>query len=141
MFLFIRGGHGVVVVWQEKGAQRQTFGSAYLPVVGCLPREGLGVQKVWYVARNPGKTNFFSGTTWDIAGISWGTHFLGFSDFFLTFSGSGVGGSQTPLGRLFGDFSSFGVLGSVHGGGDVKSSSHFGSNMTQLKYSSVAAQG
>ena len=47
--------------------------------------------------------------------------FLDFSDFLGTFSGSGVGGSQTPLGRLFETFRVLGVFGSVDGGGDLKS--------------------
>ena len=46
-------------------------------------------------------------------------YFLDFSNFLLTFSGSGVRGSQTPLGRFFETFRVFGVLGSVDGGGDL----------------------
>ena len=37
------------------------------------------------------------------------------------FWGSGVGGSQTPLARLFETFRGFGVLGSVDGGRDPNS--------------------
>ena len=36
--------------------------------------------------------------------------FVGLSDFFGTFGGSGVGGSETPLRRLFWDFSGFQVF-------------------------------
>ena len=46
--------------------------------------------------------------------------------FFGTFRGSGVGGSQTPLGRLFETFRGFGFWGSVDGGRDPKSGNLFG---------------
>ena len=43
-----------------------------------------------------------------------------FLSFRGTFWGSGVWGSQTPLGRLFETFRGFGILGSVDGGRDPK---------------------
>ena len=50
--------------------------------------------------------------------------FRDFSDFFLNISGSGVGGSQTPLLGLFWDFLGFRVFGSVDGVGDLNLSLH-----------------